>query len=112
MRSRRRGWRSGTPFGRFVRHLLERLLDRWSEGPGTPSRLLEQADDFHALYPGATREEWATFATRAIDGAYRAGFVAGFETDVRTGFGRRHPSPEFLADLEEPGWRNSPEFKG
>lgn len=101
-----------TPLARLLHRALERLLGRWREGPRTPARLVLTVEDFAAYHPGATREEWMLFAAKSIDGAYRAGYARGFEADARFGFGGRHPSPEFLADLEEgEGWRDSPPIR-
>ena len=97
-----------TPFARLCHHLLERFAGRWHEGPSTPQRLLDLPDGSLGFYPNATRDEWREFARRAIDNAYRAGFARGYEADLRQGFGRRYPSPDYLADVEEPDWRDGP----
>jgi hypothetical protein len=95
---------------RTIRRWCERLLDRWQEGPDVPDRLLEEVGHFREMLPGATPLQWEVFTQGLTAAAYREGYLRGFEASER-GFDRpwRHSaSPEFIADLESPGWRDSP----
>lgn len=72
-----------TRLGRFVHRLLERLLDRWREGPDAPRRIREEALLYRHHYPNATHAEWERFAVRLAENAYRDAFVRGFEWNER-----------------------------
>lgn len=72
-----------TRAGRWLRRLLERLLNRWHEGPEPPRRIAEEARLFWHEYPNATAAEWERFAITLAGNAYRDAFVRGFEWDAR-----------------------------
>ncbi len=72
-----------TRLGRFFRNLLERLLDRFHEGPLPPVRIGEEVRLFAALHPDADKTDWIRFATRNANRAYRDGFTRGFEYSER-----------------------------
>lgn len=89
-----------TRFGRMIRNIAERLLGRFYEGPAAPPRLAEQVAAFAVMNPKATREEWATFATRLAIGSYRDGFTRGFEWAERDLDRLDFGDPERVAELE------------
>lgn len=89
-----------TRLGRLVRNLTERLLGRYYEGPHPPQRLAEQVAEWAAMHPTATRAEWAAFAVRFAHGAYKDGFVRGFEWAERDLDRLDLGEPERLAELE------------
>ena len=96
-----------TPIRRFLARAVERLGDRWYEGPEPPPRFAEYVTDFANLHPKANRGEWARFATKMAGEAYRSGFQRGYEhveRDPEPGF-QRLP-PELVADQEDPEWRD------
>lgn len=61
-------------------------------------------DEFIRLHPGATLVQWREFATRAAEAGYEAGFIAGTLERMRS---EDNPTPEEIADVETPGWRDS-----
>lgn len=63
------------------------------------------ADEFIRLHPGATLVQWREFALRSAESAYEAGFIAGSLERMRL---EDNPTPEEIADIETPGWRDSP----
>lgn len=72
-----------TRAARWLRRLLERLLDRWHEGPEPPRRIREEARLFRHHNPQASVAEWERFATALAGNSYRDAFVRGFEWDAR-----------------------------
>lgn len=62
------------------------------------------ADEFIRLYPEATIVQWREFVVRSAESAYDAGYVAGLIEAERDPDG---PTPEEIADVETPGWRDS-----
>lgn len=94
-----RGWPL-TRLGRMFRNFVEKAIGRFYEGPSAPSRLSEQVVAFAAMNPKATREEWATFATKLAIGSYRDGFTRGFEWSERDLDQFSPGSPERVAELE------------
>jgi hypothetical protein len=72
-----------TRAARWLRRLLERLLDRWAEGPEPPRRIRDEARLFRHQYPDASAGEWERFAVKLAGNAYRDAFVRGVEWDER-----------------------------
>ena len=72
-----------THLARVIRRLLERLLERWHEGPNAPRRIREEARLFRHSYPNATHAEWERFAAQLAENAYTDAFVRGFEWNER-----------------------------
>lgn len=72
-----------TALGRFARRQLERLLDRWREGPEPPVRLRERVRLFRHARPYATAAEWEAFAVKLAGDAWRDAFARGFEWQER-----------------------------
>ena len=68
-----------TRAGRFVRNLLERLLSKYHEGYDPPPRVGEEVRIFRALHPDATIDEWAAYAERHAESAWRDAYVRGWE---------------------------------
>lgn len=64
---------------RFFRKTLEKLTERYYEGPEAPPRLRDEVLLFRAMYPGLTTEDVVMFACAAVDDAYRQGFTRGYE---------------------------------
>jgi hypothetical protein len=89
-----------TPVARLFRNAIEKLLGRFYEGPSAPERLSEQVVAFAVMNPGATREEWAIFATRLAVGSYRDGFTRGFEWAERDLDRLDLGAPERIAELD------------
>lgn len=89
-----------TRLGRILRNAAERLLRRYYEGPHPPQRLAEQVAEWAWMHPKATRAEWASFAIRFAHGAYRDGFVRGFEWAERDLDQLKLGDPERLAELD------------
>jgi hypothetical protein len=104
-----------TPLRRWVVRLLERALDRYSEGPNLPARFVSVAEQYRwtvATNRGAETSDWEAFAIGLAASAYRDGYVRGFEAAERWEHPwDRHPSPEDVADAERPGWRETPAFE-
>ena len=98
-----------TPVSKFIRNALERILDRYYEGPRAPDRIREMVVGFANECPRATRADWIAFATHHASEFYRAGFIRGSEWAERD-FLTRMPSvrPEEIMDLEDPNWRWHP----
>lgn len=69
--------------GSFLRGMLERMAGKFYEGPPVPVRFAETVQAFACANKHATREDWARFATRLAAGAYRDGFVRGYEWTAR-----------------------------
>jgi hypothetical protein len=85
----------------------EKFLDRYNEGPRPPRRFAEMAEDFHATHPSPA--DSLAFAIGIATSAYRDGYLRGFECTER--WERpwaSSPTPEEIADAEEPNWRSSP----
>ncbi len=96
-----------TALGRAIRSFLERALGRFHEGPRLPKRFLEMTEDFAWRTPRPTHGEWVGFAVGLAASAYRDAYLRGFECSER--YERpwsRSPSPEDIADAEDPGWRD------
>lgn len=96
-----------TPFGRWVRNGLERLLGRFEEGQDAPPRIREQVLAFANHFPKATREQWVAFAAGFAEECYSSGYVRGVE------WAEREPrptgaTPEQIADLIDPTWIDRP----
>lgn len=72
-----------TRVGRWLRRLLEKVLNRWSEGPEPPRRIADEARLFWHANPNATPAEWERFAIALAGNAYRDAFVRGFEWNER-----------------------------
>lgn len=89
-----------TRLGRILRNAAEKLLKRYYEGPEPPMRLAQQVAEWAWMHPKATRAEWAAFAVRFAHGAYRDGFVRGFEWAERDLDRLQLGDPERLAELE------------
>jgi hypothetical protein len=68
-----------TRLQQWIAKLAERVVGRYYEGPEPPVRLAEQVVMFAVANPHATREAWSLFATALAGGAYRSGYVRGFE---------------------------------
>lgn len=91
-----------------VRDALERILGRYREGPRLPLRFVEVAERYWASSDERVPREWLAFAIGLASSAYRDGYVRGFESSER--WERpwsSSPSPEDIADAEEPGWRTT-----
>lgn len=84
---------------RFLSRVAEKLAGRYYEGPSTPPRVHDEVRVFAALHPNATAEEWATFARRHADIAYRDGFTRGLEWAERLWPGPAE-DPEVIAERE------------
>lgn len=68
-----------TKLQKAFRNMLERLLDRYKEGPEVPPRLVEEIRLFRVLATERpTEEEWEAFATRLVDRTWRDGFERGY----------------------------------
>lgn len=63
------------------------------------------AVEFVRLNPSASIAEWQDFSTTAAVKAYQAGFAAG--ANAATAVEVSGPTPEEVADVETPGWRES-----
>lgn len=72
-----------TRLGRVVRRLLEKLLDRWKEGPDPPTRLREEVRLFRHMHPNADAREWERYAVAKAETAWRDAFARGFEWNER-----------------------------
>lgn len=68
---------------RWIRRKAEQWLGNFYEGPEPPDRIGQRVVAFMALYPNATKGEWAAFATRIGMNCYREGWVRGFEWGER-----------------------------
>lgn len=102
-----------TPVTKWLRRKAEEWIEKYYEGPEPPERFALMAIEFANLYPTATREQWVAFATEQARGAYRSGYMRGFE------YVERDPSawrpdlpPEILADMIDPDWRTRPVDRG
>jgi len=67
------------PFLNFFRRTLERLTDRYHEGPEPPPRLRDEVLLFRAMNPGVTVDDFVLFTTIAVNDAYKQGFERGYE---------------------------------
>jgi hypothetical protein len=89
-----------TIFSRWCRDLLERLLGRYKEGPDPPPRLADDVHLFRLRSPGPpTEEEWAAFAERLAERAYRDGYARGVHWLERSWDGPAL-GPEKVLELE------------
>lgn len=97
-----------TPFARFLRGLVERLLGTFHEGPEPPARLREMVLLFAEMNPDATRRDWLDFASQHAAECYRTGWLRGYEATVRGGEAKPWVGDrtERMADELQPGWRS------
>ncbi len=96
-----------TPLNQWLRRTAERWLKQFYEGPEPPARIAEVVADFSNLNLQATRADWAAFASQWAAECYRQGWQRGYENVERAEDWHPDPLPEVVADLEEPGWRES-----
>lgn len=77
------------------------------EGPKQLKRpdFSRDVDEFIRLYPEATLVQWRELVVRSAESAYDAGYIAAELALVQREAG---PTPEEIADIETPGWRDSP----
>jgi len=89
-----------TPVMRWLRGAWERHVGTFAEGPEPPARLRGIVELWARANPGATPADWVEFAVLHAEGAYRDGYVRGFERTERLGPDWRDPD-EAAAVLEE-----------
>jgi hypothetical protein len=87
-----------TPFTRLLRRIGQSIAGSFYEGEAPPARLTDLVSAFAATHPRATRQEWAVFAHRHAEEAYRQGWQRGWERAERGG----EPLPS-TATVEETG---------
>ena len=89
----------------WVRKLLERWLDRFSEGPDAPQRTKDMVVAFANSNPRATRADWVRFSQEHAAEAWRAGYLRGVEYVERDPeLWRPRLPPEVSASAQDPGW--------
>lgn len=64
---------------KILRRTLEKLTDRYHEGPETPARFRDSILLFRAMNPMAGIDDLILFASAVVDDAYRQGFARGYE---------------------------------
>jgi hypothetical protein len=74
-----------TPFVKLLKKIWERHIGTFAEGPDPPSRIRNLAEIFARTNPHATVQEWLDFTVAHAEGAYREGYVRGFERTERMG---------------------------
>ncbi len=85
-----------TWFKRAVRRLLERLLDKWREGPEPPPRLVQDVATFALYHPHASHVQWSEFALTLARSSYQDGWIRGREWEERCWPGEPdYSAPEF-----------------
>lgn len=85
--------------------LLEKLLDRYHEGPEPPVRLAEEVQLFERMYPDASIDAWRDFTIAMAAKAYRDGYLRGLEWEVRDLNTRdQGVDPEVQAQADRHGW--------
>jgi hypothetical protein len=88
---------------RALKRLVDRLFDRYYEGPEVPRRVTEELQLWLALNPDAPREVVAGYCRYLLEAAYRDGFVRGYEWQER-GWTGPTSAPEVLAELQLEDW--------
>lgn len=97
-----------TPVLRLIRRVWETTRSRFYEGPEPPARIVRMVFLFARSHSVASRREWAEFAAILGQECYRTGYVRGAESAERW-WRAPHPTPEEVADLEVPWWRDAGE---
>lgn len=93
----------------WLKKKAEGFLDRTYEGPELPDRFLADLTSWANANPRATRIEWLDMCLATARSAYRAGYIQGFERELRDESAqewREHP-PEVTADAIDPSWRTT-----
>jgi hypothetical protein len=103
-----------TPFMRLLKKIWERHLGTWEEGPEPPQRIRNLAEIFARTNPHATVQEWLDFTVAHAEGAYKEGYVRGFERTERLGpdWGDPDEAAKMLEQLNEAELGNLPPVDG
>ncbi|GAC1450380.1 MAG: hypothetical protein PVSMB8_09540 [Vulcanimicrobiaceae bacterium] len=96
-----------TPVARFLRNTWEKLFGKFYDGPAMPIRFADYVEVFAKRHPKATRQDWFEFSIELAARAYEAGYVRGWEADLRTEPAWQRLSPDDVADHLSPGWREN-----
>lgn len=97
-----------TPVVKWIRDTVERAFGRFYEGPTPPERLKRLVVVFGNKYRHATRNDWARFAMKHAEEAYKAGYVRGYEYTERDREWPHKFPPDLLADMYDPDWKWRP----
>jgi len=90
------------------------FLDRWKRrrlekervaAVQAPEHLRRMVFSFANANPRATRVEWVGFAGTLAEEAYATGYVRGLEQADEDNAGSAGVTPEQVADLLDPSWR-------
>lgn len=74
-----------TPLMKWLKKQWEKHLGTFDEGPEPPARIGNVVGLFARTYPKATVADWVAFATAHAEGAYKDGYVRGYERSERLG---------------------------
>jgi hypothetical protein len=92
-----------TRLGRWLLHIVERVIGRYYEGPTPPRHVREEVRLFRVVHPHATADQWEEFAAMMAENCYRSGFVRGYEWQERDWPGPE-VEPEQLAEATAHDW--------
>lgn len=70
-------------FSKWIRKNADKVARHFYEGPDAPPRLFDEIEVFEKLHPDASPSEWRAFVQGAVSGAYRDGYVRGYEHKER-----------------------------
>jgi hypothetical protein len=87
-----------TAFNRLLRRIGQSIAGSYYEGEEPPARFADIVEAFALTKPAPTRAQWAEFARKHAEEAYRQGWVRGWERAERGG----EPLPS-TAKVEEMG---------